>query len=313
MALQRVEKINVAIGDANQEVRYSIRRALREAGASEITDFATIDEMLPHLNNIAIDLFVTDAELPGGDFCDVVQRVRGQTLGRNPFVAIIANTGVADAAGIQRILGSGVDDLLVKPIRLDVLLERIANLIAARKPFVMMQNYFGPDRRGHNRADEKNPLEPLEVPNTVRVKVQGGGKEEVEKLVDGAVAMLNAKKMQRHSIEIAYLVKRVQQGLKHNKSIFEIRGDLERMAFVGKELQKRIAGTSAEHGAHLAGSLITVAERAIEGEGPPSPRDVDLLIHLAAAIRHAFVTDAESVEAAMEITETIANKFTEKT
>ena len=93
-------------------------------------------------------------------------------------------------------------------------------------------------------------------------------------------------------MEIAYLVKRVQSSLKHNKSVFEIRGDLERMAFVGRELQKRIAGTSAEHAASLAGSLITVAERATKTDAP-TPRDVDLLIHLAAAIRHAFVTDAE--------------------
>ncbi len=308
MGLQRVDKIHVAVGDTNPEVRSSIRRALREGGASEITDFSSVEEMMPLLNNISIDLFVTDAELPGGDICDVVQRVRNHAVGRNPFVAVIANTGVAEAAGIQRILGSGVDDLLIKPIRIDILLERIANLIAARKPFVMMQNYIGPDRRGQK---DKTPLVPITVPNTVQAKIQGGGKDELEKLVDGAVATLNAKKMQRFSIEIAHLVKRVASGLKHNKSIFEIRGDLERMAFVGKELQKRIAGTSAEHAAHLAGSLITVAERATKADEGPSARDVDLLIHLAAAIRHAFVTDADSVEAAMEITETIA-KFAEK-
>jgi CheY-like chemotaxis protein len=311
MALQRVEKIHVAVGDPNPEVRSSIRRALREAGASEIVDFATIEEMMPHLGNISIDLFVSDAELPGGDFCDLVQRIRNHAVGRNPFVAIIANTGVADAGGIQRILGSGVDDLLIKPIRIDILMDRIANLVAARKQFVMMQNYIGPDRRGNNRPDDKNPQVPIAVPNTVRAKMQGAGKEDLEKLVDTAVQMLNAKKMQRYSMEIAYLMKRVQTGIKNNKSVFEIRGDLERIAFVGKELQKRIAGTSAEHAAHLAGSLITVCERAAKAEDGPSARDVDLLTHLAAAIRHAFVTDAESVEAAMEITDAIA-KFADK-
>jgi CheY-like chemotaxis protein len=310
MALQRIDNVHVAVGDTNIQMRSAIRRALKEAGATEVSEANSVEAVVKLLDDISIDLFLVDADMPG-DFCEIMQRVRNQVVGRNPFIAVIATTGVAEVAGIQRILGSGVDDLLIKPLSLDVMLDRMHNLIEGRKPFVITHNYIGPDRRGPGTREEKNPLVPVDVPNTARIKAKGGGTDDVEKLIGDAVAMLNNKKMERYSVEIAYLVKRVQQGLKHHKSIYEMRGDLERMKFVGGDLQRRMVGTSAEHAAYLAGSLVTVAGRAAKAAEGPSPRDAELLIHLAAAIRGAFVSDPNAVEAAMEITETIA-KFADK-
>lgn len=312
MGLQRIEKVNVALGDGNVQSRAIIKRALKEAGADTVTDVGSVDALVRILDDINIDLILADAEMTGGDVCDMVQRIRNQALGRNPFVAVIALTGIAEALGIQKILGSGVDDLLVKPVTVEILLDRIVKLIEARKPFVITHNYIGPDRRGGMRTEERNPLIPIDVPNTMRTKAMGeAGSADVEKMISEAVTMLNNKKMERYSIEIAYLVKRVQQGLKSHKSVYEMRGDLERLMFVGKDLQRRMVGTSAEHAAYLAGSLVTVAERAAKASEGPTQRDVELLIHLAAAIRHAFVSDPNAVEAAMEITETIA-KFADK-
>ncbi len=293
-------------------MRATLKRALQDAGAELVTDAGAIEGMLAVLDDISVDLLMCDAELAGGNVCEIVQRLRNHAVGRNPFLAVIATTGVAEAMSIQKILGSGVDDLLVKPIALDVMVDRVVKLVDTRKPFVITHNYIGPDRRGGMRSDERNPLVPIDVPNTLRTKVQGvTDTGELEKMINGAVAMLNSKKMERYSIEISYLVKRVQLGLKNRKSVYEMRGDLERLAFVGKDLQRRMAGTQTEHASHLAGSLVVVAERATRAGEEPNARDVDLLTHLAAAIRHAFVQDPNAVGAAMEITDTIA-KFAGK-
>jgi CheY-like chemotaxis protein len=311
MALQRIDNVHVAIGEPNSQLRATIRRALKEAGAAEVDEAGSLDSVIKLLDNIKIDLFMVDADMDG-DFCDITQRLRNQALGKNPFVAVIATTGVAEAKSIQKILASGVDDLLIKPVSLDIVLDRIHNLIDARKPFVITHNYIGPDRRGIGvTRDEKNPLIPIEVPNTLRAKSQGGGTEDVEKMITEAVSMLNGRKMERYSVEIGYLVKRIETAMKYHRSIYEMRGDLERMKFVGRDLQRRMVGTSAEHAAYLAGSLVTVAERAAKAAEGPSQRDAELLVHLAAAIRQAFVQEPNAVEAAMEITETIA-KFADK-
>ena len=312
MATHRLDNAHIAIVDANPQMRISLKRALQDAGAAEVTDCIHFDGTLKALNDISIDLLLCDAELPGGDICEMVQKLRNHALGRNPFLAVIATTAVAEAASIQRILGSGVDDLLVKPVPMETVVDRAVKLVDTRKPFVITHNYIGPDRRTGARNEEKNPLVPINVPNTLKTKIAGvTDAAELTKMVDGAVAMLNTKKMERYSIEIAYLVKRVHAGIKNRKSIFEMKGDLERLAFVARDLQRRMTGTSTEHASHLAGSLVTVAERASHSAEGPTTRDVELLSHLAAAIRHAFVEDPNAVGAAMEITDTIA-KFAGK-
>jgi DNA-binding response OmpR family regulator len=308
----RLDNAHIAIADSNPQMRSSLKRALQDAGAATVTDCSTIEAVTKALDDISIDLLMCDAELGGGDVCDLVQRLRNHALGRNPFLAVIATTGIAEAMSIQKILGSGVDDLLVKPVPIEIMIDRVVKLVDTRKPFVITHNYIGPDRRGGLRQEERNPLVPINVPNTLKTKIQGvTDSGELTKMIDNAVAMLNTKKMERYSIEIAYLVKRVHVGLKNNKSVFEMKGDLERLAFVSKDLQRRMHGTSSEHASHLAGSLVTVAERASHASEGPTTRDVELLSHLAAAIRHAFVEDPNAVGAAMEITDTIA-KFAGK-
>ena len=312
MTGNRLDNAHIAIADSNPQMRSSLKRALQDAGAANVTDCPNLEAVIKALDDISIDLLMCDAELQTGDFCEVVQKLRNHSVGRNPFLAVIATTGVAEAMSIQRILGSGVDDLLVKPVPIETMIDRTAKLVDTRKPFVITHNYIGPDRRGGLRQEERNPLVPIDVPNTLKTKVQGTTDSgELTKMIDNAVAMLNNKKMERYSIEIAYLVKRVHMGLKNHKSVYEMKGDLERLSFVSKDLQRRMHGTSSEHASHLAGSLVTVAERAVRASEGPTTRDVELLSHLAAAIRHAFVQDPNAVGAAMEITDTIA-KFAGK-
>ena len=314
MGTNRLDNAHIAIADGNPAMRASLKRALQDARAETVTDCNSFEAVTKVLDDISVDLLVCDAELAGGDFCDLVQKMRNHAIGRNPFLAVIAVTGLAEALAIQRILGSGVDDLLIKPVPMEILVDRVAKLVDTRKPFVITHNYIGPDRRGMGaRAEEKNPIVPISVPNTLRNKIAGvTDTVELTKQIDTAVALLNTKKMERYSIEIAYLVKRIHTGLKSKKSVFEMKGDLERLAFVSKDLQRRMVGTSAEHAAHLAGSLVTVAERAGTAAEGPTTRDIELLSHLAAAIRHAFAEDPTAIGAAMEITDTIA-KFAGKT
>jgi CheY-like chemotaxis protein len=98
MGLQRIDKVHVALGDGNVQSRAIIKRALKDAGADTVTDVGTVDALVKTLDDINIDLVLADAEMTGGDICEVVQRVRNQSLGRNPFVAVIAPTAAAGCA-----------------------------------------------------------------------------------------------------------------------------------------------------------------------------------------------------------------------
>ncbi len=54
-----------------------------------------------------IDLIVLDHILPGIDFVGLVQRIRRNMLGRNPFVTVIATLGKTEAGLDPRDDGCG--------------------------------------------------------------------------------------------------------------------------------------------------------------------------------------------------------------
>src|SRR3546814_14054009 len=85
--------------------------------------------------------------MPGGDACAMVQAIRHNQLGSNPFVPIIFTTWEADADVVRRVVDSGADDLLIKTLSPAQLLTRINSLVSQRKPFIVTSDYYGTQRR----------------------------------------------------------------------------------------------------------------------------------------------------------------------
>src|SRR3546814_14122110 len=62
--------------------------------------------------------------MPGGDACAMVQAIRHNQLGSNPFVPIIFTTWEADADVVRRVVDRGADDPLIKPLSTEISEER---------------------------------------------------------------------------------------------------------------------------------------------------------------------------------------------
>lgn len=303
----RYENAHLVIGETNPHVRHSLKTALFSLGVRDITDCTGMEMVVELLDDISVDLLICDVDLPGGDLCDVVHALRDHSVGRNPFMVTIATTADAEMGAVRRILEAGVDDLVVKPLSIERVIERINKQVTGRKPFVVTHQYIGPDRRMGMRSDDKNPIQPIEVPNTLRSKIMGvTNLEELQRLVDDAVADLNDRKMERYSVEIVFLSHRIRVGIEGDGSREQARRDMERLLFVANDLSRRLRGTHFAHAADLAASLVTVCDRAMRMDGLPSSRDMELLSNLALAIQKAFSADFGTVEAAMEISSTIA-------
>ena len=74
---------------------------------------------------------------------------------------------------VKKVIESGSDDLLPKPLSSGHLISRIEQLVQARKSFVVTSEYIGPDRR--NTEERESEITLLQVPNSLRVKVTGRG------------------------------------------------------------------------------------------------------------------------------------------
>lgn len=78
-----------------------------------------------------VDVIITDVRLPDGDGLDLVRQVCG---GEAPRPRMIVMTGHLDHQSVNGALTSGAEAVLLKPFKLNALIERIANpaLAAAR-------------------------------------------------------------------------------------------------------------------------------------------------------------------------------------
>jgi CheY-like chemotaxis protein len=89
-----------------------------------VTVAATGQEALELGGARRFDLVLMDIRMPDMDGCAVARKLRGSGY-RGAIIAVTADAG--DAAG-DRCIEAGMDDVCVKPVKLDVLLDKIAIL-----------------------------------------------------------------------------------------------------------------------------------------------------------------------------------------
>ena len=117
------------------------------------------------------DPMIHEADLADGDFCGAVHGMRHHHVRTNPFLPVMALSYNPTPELVRKIIDSGADDLVPKPVSADRLIDRIKLLIEARKPFVVTTDYVGPDRR--KASDRAGTVPRVEVPNSLRAKATG--------------------------------------------------------------------------------------------------------------------------------------------
>jgi DNA-binding response OmpR family regulator len=71
---------------------------------------------------------IIDHEFPRGNVHKFTRRIRHHEIGSNPFIVIITLALEPEKEEIMRIIDSGSDDLLLKPITAGMLVKRVKYL-----------------------------------------------------------------------------------------------------------------------------------------------------------------------------------------
>lgn len=115
------------------------------------------------------DLIVVDSSLDIVEVSDVINDIRHGKMATNPFCVIFAVIDQPDPLTLGKLAEAGLDDVLVKPIALANIIDRVERRIKKRKDFVVTLDYVGPDRRASVRpGGEEIPL--VAVPNPLSFK-----------------------------------------------------------------------------------------------------------------------------------------------
>jgi len=246
--------------------------------------------------------------LPDGDFCQFVYGLRHNAVGENPFLPVLALTAQPTGPLVRRIVDSGSDDLLTKPLSANQLRERITALINARKPFVVTSDYIGPTRRAES-AREASTVPLIEVPNVLREKATGTGSPTgIQQAIEDAILEINIQKLERYAGQILYLAERIVPALLENNVDETVRKNIVRLDYVANDTRRRLVGTKYDHVSELCGALVKVAQslRAVGNGRAPSVRDAKLLMPLASAIKTGFETG--TAKTALEIVTSLSGE-----
>jgi DNA-binding response OmpR family regulator len=95
----------------------------RQYQVATATNFGDAQKALAEAGG-PVDIILTDVRLPDGDGLDLVRQACGQDA---PRPRLIVMTGHLDRQSVEGALSSGAEAVLLKPFKLNTLIERINN------------------------------------------------------------------------------------------------------------------------------------------------------------------------------------------
>lgn len=282
------QNVDLLLVDPKAHNRSSLRHTLNDLDFCEIRFGSTVADVLRAIDTRLPDLLITDSDLQDGDVCKMIEGIRSNQIGPNPFLPIMVITWNPSNELVERVVNSGADDLLVQPISRSQLRDRINVLTFNRKPFVVTATYIGPDRRAQPRPDRMQvPL--VEVPNTLKAKATGMvDVTQMQRTIDAMIERVNHQKLERDAFHIDWLVNQIIPAYEDDRIDQNLRRNLRELMFTSRDSLHRVAGTKFEYISELCKSMISVVNRMGKSPQKPSNKDLQLLPELSTAIKVAF-------------------------
>lgn len=251
------EGIKVVLAEPKAGLRKEYMGVLRTLGCTHIIETGNIKDVRAALQEGGVDVVIGDTTLPEGDLSEVIHQVRHGKIGDNPFIIAMVLVSKSDKDVIQRVIDSGADDILIKPLDAAQLRERLMMFTRGRKQFVVTSDYIGPDRRSASRKDGLE-IPKIKTPNPLHVRLNGSqGSGSMRRAVARTLIKVNEQKVERHAYSVHWLMDRLQE-LKQG----EISGDdlnmeeqFHRLNEIAGDIASRLNGTGYRHASEMCMTL----------------------------------------------------------
>jgi len=152
MSAAAFDYLKALVVEDNTHMRALLRSLLHALGMKQVYECADGATAYNELRERKPDFVLTDLSMAPVDGIEFTRMVRTGQDSPNPYVPIIMITGHTERPRVMAARDAGVTEFLAKPITVQNLLLRIAEIVDRPRAFVRCENYFGPDRR--RRRDE---------------------------------------------------------------------------------------------------------------------------------------------------------------
>lgn len=275
--------VGLVLAEPSRALRDDLLNALVKEGFRKIHAVGNLLGARQALAKDGVQLLIGDTKLAEGELSEVVYEVRHGRFGKDPFLVVIILVSNPSQDLVRRVINSGPDDVLLKPVTPEQLIDRIRGLSRGRKKFVVTTEYIGPDRRTKDRPGTME-ISLLDVPNPLMLAATGQlESRHQQRSRDAAVARINQQKVERHAFQVGFLVDRIVLALEAGEGI--LLADLEHLRDVAEDISRRVASTPYRHIAELCLTLSHMTTRYLSQDYEMDERDRMLLRKLAEAIR----------------------------
>jgi DNA-binding response OmpR family regulator len=293
----------VLLFDTKLHVRKQTRSILNIIGFWKIEECETIDDVRLALESRRFDLAIFAVLDRDDGVSGLVNDVRRFRCGDDPFIPIILSSWDARLGMVRSIIDAGADDFLAHPFSTTDLSDRIYALVSNRKPFIVTEEYFGPDRR--TTEARGNDAGSVEVPNALLARVEG--KPELgpnPDFIETSLSQLRRVKM-RNIARRMWAIADVLYKAYGDPSLPDwIERELLQILKSGRKLHETIPPREIAQLGGLCDTVIQTANRLRVGS--PSETDLELLERSALALRVASQLGGDSADAASEISDALA-------
>jgi CRP-like cAMP-binding protein len=184
---------------------------------------------------------------------------------------------------VKKAMQAGTDDIIVKPLKEDQLLQRLRRVTLNRQAFVVTSDYLGPDRRAKSRPSS---IRRIQVLNTMLEKAAGKEvkTEEIKAAVEESMNDVLHARLDSNSYRLGFVCHIIIDAYENNIVTDDVKDKILVLVDVLRDAAKTAERINEGELALVCGSLARQVEDIAERYREPSERDLKVLKKLARAV-----------------------------
>jgi DNA-binding NarL/FixJ family response regulator len=290
-------RANVTLFDPVHVNLRTTRYALQQLGFKSIASMSSLSELKRSLAENTPHMLMMETADNEAEIFRIVHAIRSGELCQNPFTAIIVTSWKRETAFIRDAIGSGADDVIIRPFSTSFAEERIRTLIRGRKPFIVTSDYIGPDRRKDASRGEGAP--PIQAPNVLQAVIDDDkdALTRAQAWIEEAQKTVDSERLRRLCLRVIIGAEAAAREVKSGRKPVIDLAEFEKGA---REVRARIARVRSTEATRVAQALCEVAVELREPAGL-TEANLSLAKELAMAAYVAYAGDDGIERSADEI------------
>jgi len=177
------------IVDDQEFITNMLRQMVKVLGCIDIHVFSNGEDAWTYFKENPVDIVITDWQMLPMSGLKLTQLIRKSPDSPNTFIPIIMVTAYREREHVFKARDAGVTEYVVKPVSPKGLFSRIEAVIERPRRFVRVGEFFGPDRRRHNkdfdgderRGQDKKPAGKADAAAAQAEKKRDMGQDEINR------------------------------------------------------------------------------------------------------------------------------------